>query len=233
MVTEQIIATRGLTKTYGTRRGEVSALKEVDLEVGRGTFTCVHGPSGSGKTTLLLAIGGMLRPSSGSVRLLGDDLYAMTPSERARARSDHVGFVFQLFHLVPYLDVLENVRLGGGEASVDAARALLGDLGLSGRETHRPSELSAGERQRVALGRALVRRPALILADEPTGNLDPDSSAEVLRHLSSFSDAGGTVLMVSHGSDADAYSDRVLHLSEGRVTEDAPGALRSDPGRPI
>jgi ABC-type lipoprotein export system ATPase subunit len=232
VVTEPIITTRGLTKTYATRRGEISALHKVDLDVAPGTFTCVHGPSGSGKTTLLLAVGGMLHPSSGSIQLLGRDLYAMARSDRAKVRSEHVGFVFQLFHLVPYLDVIENVRLGGGDGSGDDARALLRDLGLEGRETHRPSELSAGERQRVALGRALVRRPSLILADEPTGNLDPENSVEVLRHLSAFRDAGGTVLMVSHGSDADAYADRVLHLRDGSVSEDAPGAPSAVARRP-
>ena len=145
-------------------------------------------------------------------------------------RAEHVGFVFQLFHLVPYLDIVENVMLGAAGVTREAAGRLLRDLGLSGRDRHLPSELSAGERQRVALGRALIGRPSIILADEPTGNLDPENGAEVLRHLGAFRDQGGTVVVVSHGADADAFADRVIRLREGRVAGEA-AEIRGSPGQ--
>ncbi len=217
-MTEPVLMARSLGKTYQGRRGAVRALGPVDLEFEGGTFTCVHGPSGSGKTTLLLSLGGMLHPSSGLVDLKGTDLYAADGKQRSALRARHVGFVFQLFHLVPYLDIVENVMLGAVDGDRAAAAAVLADLGLSGRESHRPSELSAGERQRVALGRALAGRPSIILADEPTGNLDPENGSEVLRHLGTFRDNGGTVVMVSHGADADALADRVVHLRDGQVS---------------
>lgn len=216
-----LIRVTALRKRYAGRGGEVRALDGVDLEFERGTFTTVRGPSGCGKSTLLLTIGGMLRPTSGTVTIEGKDLYAMSRAERARVRADRIGFVFQLFHLVPYLDVRENVRLGAIDGESDqAADVLLAELGMATRASHRPAELSAGERQRVALARALVAKPALILADEPTGNLDPDTGVEVLEHLASYRDGGGTVIMVTHGPDGDRFADRAVRIEAGKVVAD-------------
>ena len=216
-----------LERVFRTRRGEVRALAGVDLELAAGSFTCVRGPSGCGKTTLLLTLGGMQRPDAGRVRLDGRDVYALSASERARLRATRIGFVFQMFHLVPYLNVRENVRLAAWDPR-DATLAertarLLEELGLSGRRDHFPGQLSAGERQRVALARALLNRPAVILADEPTGNLDPDNAREVFACLDRFRREGGTVLVVTHGEAAREFADRELRMEAGRLlTSDAP-----------
>jgi putative ABC transport system ATP-binding protein len=217
----------GLTKTYPRASGNVRSLRGVDLAVRPGEFITIRGPSGCGKTTLLLMLGGMLHPTSGQVRVSGQEVYALDARRRAQLRATSIGFVFQMFHLLPYLSVLENVILASTEpdatVSRDRSRALLKQLGLSGREDHKPSELSAGERQRTAIARALVNRPKLVLADEPTGNLDPENAGEVFRYLSEFHHSGGTVLVVSHGSMAESFSDRVIHMREGNIVPD-PGA---------
>ncbi|HJO09342.1 MAG TPA: ABC transporter ATP-binding protein, partial [Verrucomicrobiota bacterium] len=187
-------------------------------------FVAVRGPSGSGKTTLLLTLGGMQRPSAGTVQLAGQDLYGLPPSERAKLRSSEIGFVFQMFHLVPYLDLLGNVLLASPSCPSDVVRKrageLLKELGLAKRVSHRPGELSAGERQRLAVARALLNRPKLILADEPTGNLDPENAAEVIRHLAEFHRSGGTVVLVTHGGAADSHADRTVSLDKGRLAVD-------------
>jgi ABC-type lipoprotein export system ATPase subunit len=245
-----------LTKTYATRSAQVRALDQVNLAVQAGEFLCIRGPSGCGKTTLLLTLGGLLRPSSGRVVVDGADLYALSPGDRARFRAAKIGFVFQMFHLVPYLTVAENVLLaaGGGlgpsadskasegapsevaaeglkagrqtergmfgvRASAWSARAveLLTQLGLGARVGHKPGELSAGERQRTALARALLNQPQLLLADEPTGNLDPDNAAAVFEHLRAFHRAGGTVVVVTHGAVAEPYATRVCQMRAGAV----------------
>jgi ABC-type lipoprotein export system ATPase subunit len=165
-----------LGKTYRTRAGEVRALHDLSLRIETGEFVAIRGPSGSGKTTLLMMVAAMLRPSTGTVQFDGMDLYAISGRERARFRAQNIGFVFQMFHLVPYLNVLENVlvvRGAGGRRNCKRAMDLLQLLGLQHRMHHRPGSLSAGEKQRVAMARALLSRPKLILADEPTGNLDP------------------------------------------------------------
>jgi len=200
---------------------KITSLDRFTAEVAEGEFVAVRGPSGSGKTTLLLTLGGMQRPSDGSVQLAGRDLYALSPAERARLRSSEIGFVFQMFHLVPYLDLLGNVLLAcPGKPSAEVrkrAGGLMDELGLADRASHRPGELSAGERQRLAVARALLNRPKLILADEPTGNLDPENAAEVIRHLAEFHRGGGTVVLVTHGAAADAHADRTLRLEQGRL----------------
>jgi len=197
------------------------SLDRFTAEVADGEFVAVRGPSGSGKTTLLLTLGGMQRPSEGLVQLAGRDLYAMSPAERARLRSSEIGFVFQMFHLVPYLDLLGNVLLAcPGKPSAEVrqrAGELMDELGLADRASHRPGELSAGERQRLAVARALLNRPKLILADEPTGNLDPENAAEVIRHLAEFHRGGGTVVLVTHGEVVNAHADRTLSLEQGRL----------------
>jgi len=210
-----------VTKVFRKNGSEVTSLDRFTAEVTEGEFVAVRGPSGSGKTTLLLTLGGMQRPSDGSVQLAGRDLYALSPAERARLRSSEIGFVFQMFHLVPYLDLLANVLLAcPGKPSAEVrqrASGLMDELGLADRASHRPGELSAGERQRLAVARALLNRPKLILADEPTGNLDPENAAEVIRHLAEFHRGGGTVVLVTHGAAADAHADRTLRLEQGRL----------------
>ena len=210
-----------VTKTFRKNGSEVTSLDRFTAEVADGEFVAVRGPSGSGKTTLLLTLGGMQRPSDGSVQLAGRDLYALSPAERARLRSSEIGFVFQMFHLVPYLDLLGNVLLAcPGKPSAEVrqrASGLMDELGLADRASHRPGELSAGERQRLAVARALLNHPKLILADEPTGNLDPENAAEVIRHLADFHRGGGTVVLVTHGAAADAHADRTLRLEQGRL----------------
>ncbi|MDE2643094.1 MAG: ABC transporter ATP-binding protein [Verrucomicrobiota bacterium] len=210
-----------VTKIFRKNGSEVTSLDRFTAEVADGEFVAVRGPSGSGKTTLLLTLGGMQRPSDGSVQLAGRDLYALSPAERARLRSSEIGFVFQMFHLVPYLDLLGNVLLAcPGKPSAEVrqrAGELMDELGLADRASHLPGELSAGERQRLAVVRALLNRPKLILADEPTGNLDPENAAEVIRHLAEFHRGGGTVVLVTHGSAADAHADRTLRLEQGRL----------------
>ena len=210
-----------VTKIFRKNGSEVTSLDRFTAEVADGEFVAVRGPSGSGKTTLLLTLGGMQRPSDGSVQLAGRDLYALSPAERARLRSSEIGFVFQMFHLVPYLDLLGNVLLAcPGKPSAEVrqrAGELMDELGLADRASHLPGELSAGERQRLAVVRALLNRPKLILADEPTGNLDPGNAAEVIRHLAAFHRGGGTVVLVTHGEAVNAHADRTLSLEQGRL----------------
>lgn len=217
-----VLGFEDVIKTYRTRGGTIKALDGVTLDVGEGEFVVIRGPSGSGKTTLLLAGGGMLRPVSGKVTLDGRDLYSLSAGERAAYRSRKIGFVFQMYYLVPYLNTLENVLLaggaGGGRNRKEAARALLDRFRLTERLSHRPSELSAGEKQRTAVARALLNRPKLVLADEPTGNLDPENADEVLAHLASYAGEGGTVVVVTHGSAADRFADRIVLLDSGRLS---------------
>lgn len=209
-----------LTRVFHTRQGSVKGLDGLDLELAPGSFTAVRGPSGCGKTTLLLVLGGMLRPSTGRVRLNGEDLYRLPASARARVRATRIGFVFQMFHLTPYLTVLENVRLAAADPraadTAQRARDLLTELGMGSRLGHRPGQLSAGERQRTALARALLNRPALVLADEPTGNLDPDHARAVFERLDRYRREGGTVLVVTHGETARPFADRELRMEDGR-----------------
>ncbi len=211
----------GVSKHYGSGDDQVRALDGVSIEAGAGEFVAVRGASGSGKSTLLLAIGGMIRPSAGVVELDGRDLYAMSGSQRARIRAERIGFVFQMFHLVPYLSALENVlinTLAGAKVTRSDAVEVLENLEMGDRLSHRPSELSAGERQRVALARALIKRPDVLLADEPTGNLDPENSQQVMSHFAQFHAAGGTVIIVTHELIVEEYAQRTLHLTAGRLT---------------
>jgi len=211
-----------LTKIYQSGKREVTALDGIDLRVRGSEFFVVRGPSGSGKTTLLLSIGGMLNPTSGSVLVEREDIYHLTQKERTTFRRKNIGFVFQMFHLLPYLNVLDNIRLGQGireKRDENGAMELLEQLGLNDRGFHTPPELSAGECQRVAIARALYRRPRIILADEPTGNLDPECSSEVMECLWNFQQNGGTVIVVTHGTEAERWASRVVRLERGRVVE--------------
>ena len=210
-----------ISKIYRSGPQTVRAVDGVSLSVDAGEFVAVAGPSGCGKTTLLLVAGGLLAPDSGSVHIAGEDPYAATADQRARFRAANVGFVFQQFHLVPYLTVLENVLSAGMATKLPDAKPraeeLLARFGLQSRAHHVPGALSTGERQRTALARALLNRPKLILADEPTGNLDRENSEIVLQHLSEFAENGGAVLLVTHDEQALQYAKRVERIRDGRM----------------
>ncbi|UCG55748.1 MAG: ABC transporter ATP-binding protein [Phycisphaerales bacterium] len=216
-----MVVLEGVSKSYPTAQGKVEALHEVTLSMEKGEFVVLCGPSGSGKTTLLMTVAAMLHPTTGSVTVGQRNLYQMSSRARAKFRAERIGFIFQMFHLVPYLNVVENVVLGAQAAGRSGgsvqARQLLERLGLDGRAHHRPSQLSAGEKQRTAIARALFNRPKIILADEPTGNLDGDNATSVLGHLSDFHRNGGTVVLATHGERAEQYADRVVYMSEGEV----------------
>jgi putative ABC transport system ATP-binding protein len=222
-----------VTKTYQLRGQPVVGLDNATLEVPQGDFVSLVGPSGSGKSTLLLMLGGMLSPTSGSVTLDGHSLYEQSADQRARLRRQYIGFVFQTFNLVPYLTALENVQiplyLGGVDRDTqhDRARDLLGRVGLGDRLDHKPAELSVGQQQRVALARMLANDPAVILADEPTGNLDPDTADQVIRFLEDFNREGRTIVMVTHDPRAAARAKRTVRLVEGRLEAEkvSPGKL--------
>jgi ABC-type lipoprotein export system ATPase subunit len=209
-----------LIKTYG---GAVRALDGVTLSVAAGEFVAVRGPSGCGKTTLLLTAGGLLAPDAGEVRLAGEDPYRLSAEQRARFRAERIGFVFQQFHLIPYLNVLENILAPSLASAASPSHRLrrAGELaerfGLAARLTHVPSELSTGERQRVALARALLNEPRLVLADEPTGNLDADNARTVLNALADYARAGGAVLLATHADVAGNVAPRWIPLRQGRV----------------
>ncbi len=225
-MTDPELIIKGLEKRYpgkGTRE-DVHALKGVSLVVGAGEFVALHGPSGCGKSTLLLASGGLLRPDAGSVAIKGQDLYSLNNSRRARFRARNLGFVFQQFHLVPYLDVLGNVMVsevatGRTPDAAQRATAVLEQFGIAARAGHHPSELSVGELQRVALARAVFANASILFADEPTGNLDRDNAATVLNYMKEFSEAGGVVVMVTHDDRALEYATRKIALCEGMIKE--------------
>jgi putative ABC transport system ATP-binding protein len=219
-----VIEMRGIGKTYRSGRLEVEALKEVDLDVGPGDFLAIVGPSGSGKSTLMNLLGCLDRPTTGSYRLAGMDVSDLTDDELARVRNRTIGFVFQSFNLLPRTTALDNVAMPLLYAGVpraerlERAREALGRLGLADRITHEPSELSGGQQQRVAIARALVSRPAIILADEPTGNLDSASGAEVLGLLHELNDAGTTIVLITHDSDVAVAARRGVHVRDGRLS---------------
>ena len=218
-----MIRLENISKVYRQGEREVRALDQVNLAVAAGEFVAVRGSSGCGKSTLLLTVGGMIRPSEGKVFLNEQDLYALSSRQRAGLRATHIGFVFQMFHLVPYLNILENVlapALAGPRMAPPQATALLERLHLSERLSHRPAELSTGERQRVALARALLNNPSIILADEPTGNLDPENATQVMNCLAEFHAHGGTVLLVTHEALADPYAQRTVFLARGGMEGD-------------
>jgi ABC-type lipoprotein export system ATPase subunit len=206
-----------ISKTYSTPRGPVRALADVSLSVNAAELVAVQGPSGSGKTTLLQAAGGLLKPDGGEVLVAGQNLYQLSPEARARFRAAAIGFVFQQFHLIPYLSVLDNVLTPSLAAPVrDAsvrAHELLERLGLASRLHHVPAQLSTGERQRTALARALLPRPKVLLADEPTGNLDEVAGEVVLGHLQQVAREGAAVLLVTHDRHAAACAHRTVSLS--------------------
>ncbi|MCX5661122.1 MAG: ABC transporter ATP-binding protein [Planctomycetota bacterium] len=210
-----------LTKSFPGPRGPVVAVDDVTLRVEAGQFVALQGPSGCGKTTLLLAVGALLRPDSGTILLEGRNPYALGPDARALFRAAAVGFVFQQYHLVPYLNVIDNVLAPTIARPIAGARAkaaaLLGRFGLEPRADHFPSQLSAGERQRVALARALLPDPRVLLADEPTGNLDRENATVILQAMTEFAAAGGAVLLATHDAQAAACSGCTLRMERGKL----------------
>ncbi|MCC7084774.1 MAG: ABC transporter ATP-binding protein [Pirellulales bacterium] len=221
-----------ISKRYHRGSAEIVALRPTSFEVGVGEFIAVVGPSGSGKTTLLSILGGMLAPSDGKLWLDGQSLYDATAGARAAIRQRQIGFVFQTFNLVPYLTALENVKaplmLAGvpSDKQQEIAAQLLVRVGLTTRFDHKPSELSVGQQQRVALARTLANDPKVILADEPTGNLDPQTREQVLEFLEEFSRDGRTVVMVTHDPAAAARAGRIIQLVEGGVAADEQQSAR-------
>jgi putative ABC transport system ATP-binding protein len=213
-----------VTKVYQTNHGPVTALGGLTLDVEPGQFVAVRGPSGCGKSTLLTIAGGLGSPTSGRVVVADEDLGTLSAAARARFRARKVGFVFQTFHLLPYLSVLENVTTaalpGRGADARRRARQLLERFQLDHRLGHRPGQLSTGECQRVAIARAMINEPRLILADEPTGNLDPDNAQGVLELLAQLNHDGCTILLVTHQDSAVEYASRCISLRDGSVVAD-------------
>ena len=220
-----MIKIENLSKKYHSKGNSVLALDEVSLSIEKGEFISIVGPSGSGKTTLLLCMGGLIHPSVGKVNIDGASIYDMGIKERAAFRLRNLGFVFQTFNLIPYLTALENVQiplsLAGNNNGNQTERAteLLEKLGLGDRLNHKPRELSIGQQQRVAIARALANNPKIILADEPTGNLDPNTTNETVAYLNLLNQTGITVVMVTHNPGVAERAQRTLKLVDGRLTE--------------
>lgn len=236
-MSEIIIETRGLLKEFGHDGVHVVALREINLTVARGEFIALMGPSGSGKSTLLHLIAAMDRPTSGEVRVLGQDLARLNERELARWRHAHVGFVFQTFNLIPVLTALENVELPlkltrlKRRQRLEHARTALKLVGLEDRMDHLPRQLSGGQEQRVAIARAIVTDPDMILADEPTGNLDAGSAQEVLTLLARLNqEFGKTVLLVTHDPHAARFAARIRYLEKGELLGE--GAVTVSEPRP-
>jgi putative ABC transport system ATP-binding protein len=224
------VEARGLQKLYGEGGAEVRALRGVDLVVRRGEFVAIMGPSGSGKSTLLHIVGALETPTQGTIAVGGLHYEGLGDKELTRFRRDHIGFVFQFFNLLGSLSAAENVLLPAliaGEhdkAEEERALALLERVGLAGRSDHLPSELSGGEQQRVSIARALLRSPELLLADEPTGNLDTRAGRDVLRLLREMNQVQGhTIVMVTHDPAAAAFTDRVVFLRDGEIAGEVEG----------
>jgi len=225
-VIQSVVQLRGIAKTYTIGREiTVNALRGVDLDVRPGEFVAIMGPSGSGKSTLMNILGCLDVPDSGTYVLAGENVGKLSDDKLAAIRNQHIGFVFQTFNLLPRLNAIENVELPliyGGDRHDRRARALsaLEQVGLGDRVHHRPSELSGGQQQRVAIARALLNDPSMILADEPTGNLDSRSSAEILAIFQRLNDLGKTVVMVTHEPDVAAHTKRIVRMRDGVVARD-------------
>jgi putative ABC transport system ATP-binding protein len=216
------IEAREVRKTYRVGKVEVPALRGISFDVQKGEFVSIVGPSGSGKSTLFYMLGGLTRADSGSVTIDGVNFANLSDSERTRLRKRRIGFVFQKFNLLPTLSARDNIEIAADIAGAKPDSVFLNKitamLGIAQRLEHRPNELSGGEQQRVALARALINRPAIVLADEPTGNLDSKSSTIVLDMLrQSNKDLGQTVMMITHNPEAAAYGDRIIHMRDGQI----------------
>jgi putative ABC transport system ATP-binding protein len=224
----EVVAGRALTKRYGEGDVAVDALRGVDVAFAAGSFTAIMGPSGSGKSTLMHILAGLDQPTGGSVEIAGTRLDSLGDHDLTLLRRSQIGFIFQSYNLLPVLTAEENillpVRIAGGTADRDWLETLIDTIGLADRRGHRPSELSGGQQQRVAVARALITRPAVVFADEPTGNLDSTSGRDVLDLLRRAVDEfGQTIVMVTHDAGAAAVADRVVFLADGRVVGDEAG----------
>lgn len=216
-----MIEIQGLTKEFRSKRGKVLALNSIECLIQEKEFVLIKGASGCGKSTLLFTMGGLLKPTTGTIRVMSHDLYTMSSKELLRYRAHNTGFVFQAYHLLPYLSVYENILInnitsGKGIAELEVVQ-IARQLKIEHRLHHKPSELSAGEKQRVSLARALITKPKIIFADEPTGNLDPVNTEHVLKCLKEYNGLGGTVVMVSHGDEADKYASRQIIMNAGQI----------------
>jgi putative ABC transport system ATP-binding protein len=240
MNNQPIIQTVDITKIYGADGIQVTALDGVTLEIQPGEFTAIMGPSGSGKSTLMNIIGCLDRPSSGQYILSGQDVSHLNKNELAAIRNQRIGFVFQSYNLLARTNALENVMLpllydrsrAGSEAEQrQRALAALEQVGLSDRVHHQPQELSGGQRQRVAIARALINQPDIILADEPTGNLDTRAGNEIMGIFDSLHSQGITIMMVTHEDEIAAYAQRVIHFRDGRINQDRRNGHRIHPER--
>jgi putative ABC transport system ATP-binding protein len=229
-MSKAVLQIENLTKTFSLGKREIHALSNLNLQVNQGECVAIMGPSGSGKTTLLNVIGCIDKATSGQVLLDGTDVSSMPESQLYKIRRDKMGFVFQTFNLLPYLNARENVELPmEGKIKSKSERKkraseLLAMVGLSGRENHRPQRLSAGEQQRVAIARALANNPAFILADEPTGNLDSQNKQEIIKLLANLNlTQGTTIIMVTHDSQAANHTERMLLLKDGKIIKEKQG----------
>jgi putative ABC transport system ATP-binding protein len=223
---DSIVTATDVRRRYGEGDAAVDALAGVTTAFERGRYSAIMGPSGSGKSTLMHILAGLDRPTSGSVELDGVEITALDDADLTRLRRDKLGFIFQFFNLIPVLTAEENIVLplsiAGKRPDEEWLRRLVDTVGLADRLTHRPAELSGGQQQRVAVARALISKPAVVFADEPTGNLDSKSSEEVLRLLrQSVDDLGQSVVMVTHDPEAASYADRLVVLRDGRIVHDA------------
>jgi putative ABC transport system ATP-binding protein len=230
-----VVVARDVTRRYGEGETAVDALRGVSVDVPKGRLTAVMGPSGSGKSTLMHILAGLDKPTSGSVTVAGTEITTMKDSELTKLRREHIGFVFQFFNLLPMLTAEENIRLplsiAGEKPDKEFFAQLIDSVGLADRLSHRPAELSGGQQQRVAIARALVSQPEVVFADEPTGNLDSKTGAEILELLRvSVADMGQTIVMVTHEARAAAIADRVLYLADGNIVRELAGASQHEIG---
>ncbi len=218
-----MIKVENLTKTYDNGKVEIFALKNINLSIKKGEFVSIIGPSGSGKSTFLLVLGGLISPDDGKIYIDYQSIYDLTVDERVKIRRHTLGFMFQTFNLIPYLTAIENVQVPlciigkTKKDQIDISTELLIKFGLKDRMFHKPSELSVGECQRVALARALANKPALILADEPTGNLDPDCSKEIFNYFNQLHQEGITIVVVTHDYNAAKFAERQLEIIDGEI----------------
>jgi putative ABC transport system ATP-binding protein len=225
-----LIETRDLWKTYSMGDEEIHALRGVTIEIQRGEYVAIMGPSGSGKSTLMNLIGCLDTPSKGSYLLNDKEVASMNDDELARIRNEEIGFVFQTFNLLPRATALHNVELPlvyagvSGKVRQDRAKQALEKVELTSRASHRPNELSGGQRQRVAIARALVNNPSILLADEPTGNLDSKTGNEIMELFARLHEGGNTIILVTHEPDIAAHAHRAIHIRDGQVEKDAKRA---------
>ena len=226
-MSDTVIRVENVSKIYGAGDASTAALTNVNLTVERGAWLAIMGPSGHGKSTLLQIMGGLDRPTAGCVHLDGTELTALAPNALARARAEEIGFVFQFFNLLPHLTALENIQMalwfGGSESNAGKKRALawLDAVGLTGKAHFFPSMLSGGQQQRVAIARALANEPGVLLMDEPSGNLDSASEAELLQLLKRLHTEGKTIVMVTHNAAVATHAQRVVRVKDGRIEEAA------------